>query len=542
MTTRRHSSLIIPMKTRILTSCALALAMSVVGCQSDKLLEVLSPTAVANDNFWTQENDAILFLSGAYSALPSANTIIELDGLTDNGTVNAQFDGKYVYADGSFDPQSGYSRGHWNNFYNGVARTNILLANIDRIPATKIDATRKARYIAEAKFLRGVFYLQLVSLFGDVAMPLVPLTDAEARLQTNTPATKIYDQILTDFDAAIAGLPASYSGNDIGRATKGAALGFKARAALYAGRNQIAADAAKAVMDLGTYSLFANYGNLFLYAGENSSEILFSRKYSKIGQASGQNNNIFGTFGPVSNSAGANVVPIRSLVDSYQMTDGKSIATSPLYNSAPAKMYDNRDPRLAATILYPGASWDGRTFDTRPKPLSTQPEAIDLQNVNASVTGFNIRKWIDLTDKADRGNGGIDIILMRYADVLLMYTEAKVALGQADASALAAINLVRARVSMPLLTAVTEADVRYERRAELAFEGLRIFDVRRWKIAAQVLPTPVVTGIDYLDAAGTQKTHTVPASARSFPARAYLWPFPQAELDLNPGLKQNPGF
>lgn len=542
MTTRRHSSLIIPMKTRILTSCALALAMSVVGCQSDKLLEVLSPTAVANDNFWTQENDAILFLSGAYSALPSANTIIELDGLTDNGTVNAQFDGKYVYADGSFDPQSGYSRGHWNNFYNGVARTNILLANIDRIPATKIDATRKARYIAEAKFLRGVFYLQLVSLFGDVAMPLVPLTDAEARLQTNTPATKIYDQILTDFDAAIAGLPASYSGNDIGRATKGAALGFKARAALYAGRNQIAADAAKAVMDLGTYSLFANYGNLFLYAGENSSELLFSRKYSKIGQASGQNNNIFGTFGPVSNSAGANVVPIRSLVDSYQMTDGKSIATSPLYNSAPAKMYDNRDPRLAATILYPGASWDGRTFDTRPKPLSTQPEAIDLQNVNASVTGFNIRKWIDLTDKADRGNGGIDIILMRYADVLLMYTEAKVALGQADASALAAINLVRARVSMPLLTAVTEADVRYERRAELAFEGLRIFDVRRWKIAAQVLPTPVVTGIDYLDAAGTQKTHTVPASARSFPPRAYLWPFPQSELDLNPGLKQNPGF
>lgn len=530
------------MNTRILSTCALALAISVAGCASDKLLEVLSPTSVSDDNFWTQEDDAILFLSGAYTALPSANTIIELDGVTDNGTINAQFDAKYVYADGSFDPQSGYSRGHWNNFYNGVARTNILLANIDRIPTNKIDPTRKARYIAEAKFLRGVFLLQLVSLFGDVAMPLVPLTDADARLLTNTPATKIYDQILTDFDAASAGLPASHSGNDIGRATKGAAMAFKARAALYAGRNQIAADAAKSVMDLGIYSLFPNYGNLFLYAGENSSEIIFSRKYSKIGQASGQNNNVFGTFGPVSNSASANVVPIRSLIDSYQMTDGKSIASSPLYNPAPAKMYDNRDPRLAATILFPGASWDGRTFDTRPKPLSTQPEAIDLQNVNASVTGFNIRKWIDLTDKADRGNGGIDIILMRYADVLLMFTEAKVALGQADASALAAINLVRARVSMPLLTAVTEADVRYERRAELAFEGLRIFDVRRWKIAAQVLPTPVVTGIDYLDASGTQKTHTVPASARSFPARAYLWPFPQSELDLNPGLKQNPGF
>ena len=530
------------MKSRFLFSCVLAVAVPLTGCQTDKLLDVVSPTQVADNNFWSQENDAILFLTGTYSALPSWSTIIELDGITDNGTVNAQFDGRYVYADGSFDPQSGYSRGHWNNFFGAVARTNILLANIDRIPATKIDPTRKARYIAETKFLRGVFYLQLVSMFGDVPMPLVPLSDADARVLTNTPAVKIYDQILSDFDAAAAVLPTSFTGADIGRATKGAALAFKARAALYAGRNQIAADAAKAVMDMGIFSLYPNYGNLFVYAGENSAEIIFARKYSKIAQATGQNNNIFGSFGPISNSAAGQVVPIRTLVDSYQMTDGKSITTSPLYNPAPSKMYDNRDPRLAATVLYPGASWDGRLFDSRPRGLSTQPEAIDLQNVNASVTGFNIRKWIDLTDKADRGNGGIDIILIRYADILLMYTEAKVALGQADASALAAINLVRARVSMPQLAAVTEADVRYERRAELAFEGLRLFDLRRWKIAAQVMPTPVVTGIDYLDATGALKTATVPASARAFPARNYFWPIPQAELDLNSNLKQNPGF
>jgi hypothetical protein len=95
---------------------------------------------------------------------------------------------------------------------------------------------------------------------------------------------------------------------------------------------------------------------------------------------------------------------------------------------------------------------------------------------------------------------------------------------------------------MPPLTALTEADVRYERRAELAFEGLRLFDIRRWKIAEQVMPTPAVRGIDYLDATGTLRTATVPASARAFPARDYLWPIPQAELDLNANLKQNPGF
>ena len=205
-------------------------------------------------------------------------------------------------------------------------------------------------------------------------------------------------------------------------------------------------------------------------------------------------------------------------------------------------MFDNRDPRLAASILYPGAAWDGGTFDSRPVGLSSRPEAINLGNENVSVTGFNIRKYIDLTDKADRGNGGIDMMLMRYADVLLMYAEAKVALGQADASALAAINLVRVRAGMPALTTVAEADVRYERRVELAFEGLRIFDIRRWKIAATVMPATAVTGIDYLNAAGAKILAAQPASARAFPARSYLWPIPQSERDLNPGLVQNPGY
>jgi hypothetical protein len=536
------------MKSRYITLSALVMAMTLGGCQSaDDLLSVVSPTTVSNEIFWTQEADAVLFVSGTYSSLPGWFDVIAWDGMTDNGGVNRQFDNKYVYTDGTSDPQSAYARGLWVQFYNGVARTNTLLANIDRIPAVKIDAGRKARYIAETKFLRGVMYLQLVSMFGDVPMPLVPVTDAEARALTNTPAAKIYDQIILDLDAAAAGLPASYTGSDIGRATKWAAIAFKARAALYAGRSQIAADAAKQVIDGGAFSLHANYAQLFTYAGEGSKEIIFVRGYAKTAQATGQNSNVFGEYGPPTNSAAGHVVPIRNLVDAYQMTDGKSIATSPLYNPAPypnagGTQFDNRDPRLAATILYPGASWDGGTFDSRPVGLSTKPEAINLGNENVSVTGFNIRKYIDLTDKADRGNGGIDLILMRYADVLLMYAEAKVALGQADASALSAINLVRVRAGMPALAAVTEADVRYERRVELAFEGLRLFDIRRWKIAATVMPATAVFGIDYLNAAGTKVTAAQPASARAFPARAYLWPIPQSERDLNPNLAQNPGY
>ncbi len=536
------------MKSRYIFLGAMVLTMPLSGCESsDSLLDVVSPTTVSDEIFWIQEADAVFFLNGMYSSLPGWFDTIGLDGLTDNGGVNRQFDNRYVFSDGSFDPQSAYARTQWVQYYNGIARANTMLANIDRIPAPKIDATRKARYIAEAKFLRGALYLQLVALFGPVPMPLVPVTDEQARAMTNETVAKLYDQIIADFDAAAAVLPNSFTGADNGRATKGAALAFKARAALYAGRNQVAADAAKAVMDLNLYSLQASYASLFLYAGEGGTETIFARKYSKSAQATGQNNNIFGEYGPPTNSGPGRVVPIRLLVDAYQMTDGKPKETSPLYNPAPypnagGTMHDNRDPRMAATILYPGASWDGGTFDSRPLGLSSRPEAINGGNENVSVTGYNIRKYIELVDKGDRGNGGVDVILMRYADVLLMFAEAKVALGQADAAALAAINLVRVRAGMPALAAVTQADVRYERRVELAFEGLRLFDIRRWQIAAQVMPAASVQGIDYINAAGTKITAAQPASARAFPARAYLWPLPQSELDLNKNLKQNTGF
>ncbi|MFL5618270.1 MAG: RagB/SusD family nutrient uptake outer membrane protein [Gemmatimonadaceae bacterium] len=551
------------MNRRTLILGALVLTMPFVGCQSaDQLLDVTSPTTVSDELFWRQENDALLSLNGIYSQLPDWFEIIGHDGLTDNGAVNRQFDSRYVFSDGTFDPQSVYGRERWwrssgtnpvvlAGWFNGVAKANILLGNIDRIPAGKIDPARKNRYIAEAKFLRAVLYLQLVATYGPVPMPLTPLSDEEARKLTNATVPQLYDQIIKDLDEAAAVLPVSYTGNDIGRATKWAAVSYKARAALYAGRYQVAADAAKQVIDANVYSLHPNYGELFLYAGETSKERIFTHNYAKTTQASGQNNNIFGEYAPYTNSGTASVVPIRQLVDAYYMKDGLPITTSPLYVAKPWTPADtlsytsNRDPRLAFTILYPGAPWDGNVFDSRPKGISARPEAIDLQNAQVSVTGLNIRKYIDLADKSDRGNGGLDIILMRYADVLLMYAEAKFELGQgADAAALAAFNLVRQRpsVNMPPVATLTRELIRNERRVELAFEGLRLFDIRRWKIAEQVMPAPAVCGIDYISTTGATVRACQPVSARQFPARSYLWPIPQTELDLNPNLKQNTGF
>jgi hypothetical protein len=540
------------MNRRTLILGAVVLSMPFVGCQSaDKLLDVTSPTTVSDETFWTQENDAVLSLNGTYSALPDWFEIIGHDGLTDNGAVNRQFDSRYVFSDGTNDPISAYGRERWQRWFPGVARANILLGNIDRIPAGQIDPVRKERYIAEAKFLRAVLYLQLVATYGPVPMPLTPMTDAESRQLTNATTTQLYDQIIKDLDEAAAVLPVSYTGNDVGRATKWAAVSYKARAALYDGRFQMAADAAKQVIDANVYSLHPNYGDLFLYAGETSPERIFTRNYAKSTQAAGQNNNIFGEYGPYTNSASATVVPIRQLVDAYPMRDGLPITTSPLYVPKAWTPEDtlsytsNRDPRLEFTILYPGAPWDGGVFDSRPRGISSKPEAIDLQNAQVSVTGFNIRKYIDVTDKLDRGNGGLDIILMRYADVLLMYAEAMFELGQgADPTALAAFNLVRQRpsVNLPPVAVLTQDLIRNERRVELAFEGLRLFDIRRWQIAEQVMPVTAVCGIDYINAAAETVRACQPASARQFPPRAYLWAIPQVEIDLNPNLQQNPGY
>lgn len=523
----------------------LAVVTLLAACRDDAL-SIVSPTALSDANFWNQEQAAVLSLSGAYAKLPTDVWVVGLDGVTDNATINRQFDWRYVYADGTNNATGAFSADTWSQFYAGIARANVLLANIDRIPATAIAADRRARYKAEARFLRAVWYSYLVNLFGDVPLVTTPLSVDEARSVSRTPAAVVVNQVLADLDSAAAVLPVTYAGADYGRATKGAALAFKARAALFAGRYQVAADAALAVMTLGQYALHESYGGLFGYAGERSAEIIFTRQYAKDEQATDQESMMFDEFGPPTSGGLGRVVPTRDLVDAYVMANGRSTGDAGSgFVPGPASMYDGRDPRLAATILYPGAEWDGVIYDSRPRPLSTTPEAINPQDETTPVTGYNIRKYIDLADRDETDNGGIDVILMRYADVLLMYAEAMVELGKVDGTVYAAVNAVRARAGVAPVAAQPTSSlrevIRTERRVELAFEGLRMFDIRRWRIADRVMPTSAVRGIDYLDA-GQLRTILVPASARSFAARNYLWPIPQSEIDINPRLTQNPGY
>jgi hypothetical protein len=308
---------------------------------------------------------------------------------------------------------------------------------------------------------------------------------------------------------------------------------------LYAGRYQEAADAAKQVIDLNVYSLYPSYEKLFTYAAEGNQEVILDKEFIK----NSYKNNIFKLIGPWSQqNSNSTYVPTKALTDSYPMNNGKDI-TDPTSGYDPYLPYNNRDPRLKYSIFIPGDKLPNNSIYNS-RPGSGTADAVDFSWF-ATQTGFNIKKYLNAEDFADPTNGGINLVLIRYADLLLMYAEAKMELNQADQSVLDAINKVRQRsdVNLPPITVLpTQAKlrsiIRNERKTELAFEGLRYFDLRRWKIAEEVIPGKVY-GLQYVDN-GTLKTIEVPAFARVFNKnRDYIWPVPQREIELNPRLTQN---
>jgi len=515
----------------------------VVAACDDSFLETRPPDEVSDAIFWTQQKDAELAVNALYQLYQAGGTnrtnriAYQLDALTDNAWAQKSFDNWYSIGQGAATPLNGNFGDFWADSYRSIRRANEILAHIDEIET--IDAGLKERLIAETRFHRAFHYMYLINLFGDVPLVLEPLDDiAAASSVTRTPRAQIQEQIYADLDAAAAVLPerSEYPPEQYGRATRGAALGYKARAALWANDWNTVVAAAQEVMASGEYILEPDYHNLTRYAGDESREIIFADRRAQTIRPQGA----FADYGPRSFQGGSTFTPLRSLVDDYHMIDGLPIDESPLFD--PDNPYENRDPRMYSTLLYPGALFDGVVYNSLPS--STTPDQV-RSDFNATATGYQFIKYVNPEDKNDRGNSGVDFILMRYADVLLMYAEAKIELNQIDQTVYDAINAVRSRADMPEITPPHTQDelreiVRHERRIELAFEGLRLFDIRRWGIAQQVMAGQHY-GIDYIDENGNLQT--IPADFRSFdPARDMLWPIPQKEVDLNSNISQNPGY
>ncbi|MFC6997330.1 RagB/SusD family nutrient uptake outer membrane protein [Rufibacter roseus] len=485
------------------------------------------------ENFWVSEKGTIGALTACYNSLTKTGTfggtatVLWEETATPNAYNYDNSAGFNVIALGTHTSatNSAIINARWNDAYGGIGRCNTFIARVDNSP---LDDNLKSRMKAEAKFLRALYYNLLTTYYGAVPLVLDEPNISQGNLP-RAPREEVVQQILKDLNEAADVLPTRYtSATDVGRATKGAALALKARILLFEASPLVntggntdkwaqAANAAKAVMELqGTgYALFPDYRALFLQENENSSESIFDVQF-KAPQ--------YGTGFDVVLRQYNTVAPLRDLVDAYWMKDGKTKEESTLYN--PATPYANRDPRLDQTIVYPGAMFRGATTST-----STY--------VN---TGYTQKKY-SIYDRESNNNlpsvSETNYMVLRYADVLLMYAEAQnEALGSPDQSIYDALHAVRRRAGLnpwQLPSGLSKSEmrniIRRERRLELAGEGLYYTDIRRWRIAETVMNGPIYNH------AGN------PILVRSFnPQRDYWWPITDRQLELNPALEQNPNY
>ncbi|AXY73895.1 RagB/SusD family nutrient uptake outer membrane protein [Paraflavitalea soli] len=507
------------------------------------------------------------------------------------GNDNEQFSDNYWHRGqlgnavtfGTMNAEDGTAQALWSICYKAIARVNTFLANKDRA-AANTPASVITTLEAEMRLIRAYQYSRLITHFGDVPLLKEPIPLEQSYGIKRTGKDEILNFIFTELDFAAANLPSSYSGSALKRLTKGAALSIKARTALYLGKWAIARDAASAVMQFtgaGAYSLHPNYAQLFLKAGETSPELIISIPRDETQKVFTSGTNVQDQIPRNTGGFGAQI-PTREIVDAYECTDGKPIDESPLYN--PLSPFANRDPRLTATVVEFNTPWLGYSYQPHPDTLTVFSTKENKRVSNrdnravaafASFTGFLWKKGIDQSwaDKVAEDN---DAVIIRFAEVLLTYAEAKIELNEVDASVLDAINRVRARAygvavaQTTLYPAITVTDaielkkiIKRERRVEFAKEGLRYMDLIRWRLAEKALTRPViglpdpanqnrakwpfpgVTPIDddgIPDYTGFGNDVKIVAQRNFDKSKQYLWPIPAIERRVNPSLDQNPNY
>jgi len=505
------------------------------GCNKS-LLDTEPNDRYVESNFWTSPEAVNAALTGCYAYLRNTG-VFGTDAVAlweETASPNAyNYSNSISFNSVAKGQQSatvgGIVSSRWSGCFGGIGRCNTFLVKSDEV---EMDETQKDKMKAEAKLLRAFYYFMLQCYYGDVPLILeAPDRDTQSDLP-GTPRVEVIQQVLKDLDEAAALLPVKYAAGNNGRATKGAALGLKARVLLFeaspllnsgndAAKWKAAADAAKAVIDMAPqagYGLFANYRNLFLPANENNTEVLMDVQYMYPDQGN--------SFDLICRQYNTNA-PLLDLVNAYDMKNGLPI-TDPASGYSAATPFANRDARMYATVVYPGDTFMN----------------VKVTPARFAITGFGMKKY-SIYDKGPSpasqsdlkdGQSETNFIILRYADILLMYAEAQNEFSGPDASVYDALNKVRTRAGMPVIAAGATKEklreiIRHERRIEFAGEALYYNDIRRWKTAEKELNAT----IQKYDGSGIE-------SRKFNPSRDYWWPIPQTQLDLNPQLKQNTGY
>ena len=363
-------------------------------------------------SFWQNDPDAaISALNTCYVSLTDMYGLVYSEGTTDNAYVKGGQ--TKAIGNGTYSTSESYIYGLWGGHYSGIRDCNELLANIDQVSG--LDDKLKARYIAEARVLRAWHYYDLYTRFGGVPYITRPISISEARSLTRDSKDYVVNEITTELQAVIEEnvLPSSYAENsDKGRITKWTARAILAKIYLFEGNFAKVRDISTEIMKDSGISLFPSYAGLFEIGNETCPEIMLSSQYLQ----SFKEHDIMYNLLPPSMGGYTNIAPLKSLVDSYIMLDGKTI-DDPASTYSPADPWTGRDPRLAATIIYPGNSYtrsDGST-------AAPQWDGEDGYNYSSDVTptGYYVKKWWDPTYRLTLLSG-LNPILIRYADILLM--------------------------------------------------------------------------------------------------------------------------
>ena len=510
----------------------------------------------SEETFWSSEDNAQLALVGIYKGdiLFNEPEYTPVDWWSYGGLLFMEFPSDNAYdrrgsgsnfyrmTDGTLLSNNGYTSAYWKESYTKIARCNRFLEGIDKLN----DSAVVARFKAEARFIRAAQYFYLSQFFGDVPLVTKVLTKDEANTVEKATKEQITNFIITEFTDAAADLPRfkDMQTSEIGRACKQASLAFLGRTLLAAKKYKEAADVYKEIIDLGDNAIDPDYVSIFLPSNKNSSENIFSTQYIQdlAGNALPQH-----SF-PVKDGGWCLTNVAGGLFEAYQFIDGTQFSyDSPLYD--PNNLGKNRDPRLDYTIYYNGATFKGTVYICHPDSASSPDKVAGGQTTQ---TGLMMRKYFDETFSSNLNSYGGNIPVIRYAEVLLSYLEAKLENGDPITQGLLdeTINKVRGRASvhMPPVTEVIAEKLRpilRNERVELGMEGIRYWDLLRWGIAEEALngdiygaPFPGSKRVSPNKQGSVDPYGRWYVNSRAFrKGQDYRWPIPQSEQDINPNLR-----
>lgn len=534
------------MKTLKIIVCFVLMGLGMSAC--DSFLTTPPLDQISEGQWWQNKEQVEMMVKGAYQYIYDVNEIVLRDCMSDNATHREKY--KDV-ANGTYTTQSSAVKDEWK--YSAIAHLNYVLEGLEKSKGN-ISEDEYRRFNAEVRFIRATIYYDMAFFFGDVPLITKTLSVAESRETSRQPRQEVIDFVFRELEEEVLPNINAIEVSESGRINEQVVNAYLSRICLFEKKYDKVLAYTDKVIKSGKYELYSDYEGLFRpQSDETNKEVIFERQYSSPLYVHTLNRDL----SPASSIYGgwSHVLPLQELVDEYECINGHKVSECESLGceyyqkrkDAETEIhrgeYDFRDPRLGATIMWPFWEWKvGGKVQSRYGV--DDPNSPDYVKQETFMTGYLITKWVDLEGAYDdRTRSGKNLTILRYADVLLMRAEALIELDQNLDEAVSLINQVRFRVNMPGIKLGLQNELReklrHERRIETAFEGLRYFDIIRWRIADKV-KSGKVYGARLKAVSETMENKFV--EERIWDDKMFLFPVPQEARDNNPNLTQNKGW